>query len=556
MLLEEEGYTPSAAFSATAPEVADAVRTTSINDNSATAMEIAEILAAPGKDHMKHTLVVGLVIDALERDADLYHEPLEDGFSPRCFLRFKQNGRIVDLHAGSVVDDQLCGYGLLLKSPLLRTVAAHVSQHVRQQGHEAIVSIGPYYLAATNTWYMALDSIHAVKITSAGAELVGNAIDGLLLLPAGQPIEIDIDAINASTLGMKVESDSAMGKFFAASYSSPTDLQIFSTRIIALLFPQIFDARSIIILGGEKGCGKSVLAEKAGLLIQGERFRVSRLADKREDAEILFTSRTLVVLDNLDYPPTMKKYTDLLCQCVTGGGVEKRQLYSDNTILSFPYIASLILTSIDLSGLKDTLADRSLIITLLPRPKTGNDDGNLRKWALTRRNDVMTEMLGRVKNILAALAAQATYKTEHTLRIHDFAQFLMRSAVHEGWAPKALDALRIVFGVQREEADANNTTLDLVRYFIGSSATCSVPLPAAALGLRLTEAAKILGHEHNTEVRYGCYQIPGLIKKQLSLLKAMFGMRRERDAHTGNYEYWSFLQNPPAPVSASAFEAF
>lgn len=112
--------------------------------------------------------------------------------------------------------------------------------------------------------------------------------------------------------------------------------QLLSTRILALFFPDIFDARSMVILDGEKGCGKTILAYKVGWLIRGSRFNVSGLPDKREDMETLLTGEVFAVLDNLDEPAAIRKYTQILCQAVTGGKINKRQLYTTNSSCRIP----------------------------------------------------------------------------------------------------------------------------------------------------------------------------------------------------------------------------
>src|ERR1035437_2881551 len=149
--------------------------------------------------------------------------------------------------------------------------------------------------------------------------------------------------------------------------------------------------------------------------------------------ETLVTRDPLVVLDNLDEPKAIRPYVPLLCQVATGGSINRRMLYSNHTHLSYPFIASLICTSIDTSWVRDTVADRSLIIPLLPRIKDGTAQPAIefKHEALTLRPALITEVLGRCRNIMIALAARADYKVPHILRLHDFSGFLMRCAVHK-----------------------------------------------------------------------------------------------------------------------------
>lgn len=285
---------------------------------------------------------------------------------------------------------------------------------------------------------------------------------------------MDLEAIGNSTLGLRVEPGSLMHDYFDATYADETiraeyNQQLVCTRILALFFPDLFTSRSILIFDGEPGCGKTVLAQKSGWLMQGSKFEVSILSSKREDVETLLTTDPLVVLDNLDEPALIRKYTALLCQAVTGGKINKRQLYRNHTKLSYPLVASVICTSIDLGWVRNTIADRALIIQLAPRVKDWQNtpDVNIRAEALKLRTALMTEGLGRCRNILIALEAQAEYNLPHILRLHDFTGFMPRCAVYEDWADTALDILKAVAGAQRAEADANNPMHDVIRQYIG-----------------------------------------------------------------------------------------
>jgi hypothetical protein len=245
------------------------------------------------------------------------------------------------------------------------------------------------------------------------------------------------------------------------------------------------------------------------------------------------------VLDNLDEPALIRKYTSLLCQAVTGGRVNKRQLYTNNTKLSYPLIASVICTSIDLGWVRKTIADRALIIRLAPRVKDGlgTPDVNITGEALKVRNALMTEVLGRCRNILIALQAQAGYVPPHILRLHDLTGFVMRCAVHEGWSEVALDMLRSVAGAQHEEADGNNPIHDVIKQYVGRFPEASKdPLTATILGKRFKDAADELNLDARFE--WGAYGMRGVLNKQFSSLQSKFGMQRAKDLRNNSYLYW------------------
>lgn len=497
------------------------------------------------RPHERDDQVIAAVIDDLTDRADFYHERVTDPkYQPRLFLRMKDTGKVIDLFEGQHLDDLITEYGLVLGGYLLRILARHVIQRIRLEGTPVTVCSGCHYDAKTLNLYVAVDSLRVLRITTTGIDYVDNVADGLLFLPSGEPFNVDLEAIRSSQLGMRVEPESLMYEYFNATYASDTIPashyhQLLCTRILALFFPNFFTARSMLILDAEPGAGKTILAQKAGWLTLGSRFEVSMLSTKREDMETLLTSDVLVVLDNLDEPALIRKHTSLLCQTVTGGKVNRRQLFTDHTKLSYPLVASIICTSIDLGWVRDTIADRSLIIRLAPRIKDeqSNPDVHFKQEALAIRDELMTEVLGRCRNILLALEAQASYQPPHVIRLHDFSGFLMRCAVHEGWADTGLAILRSIAGAQHEEADANNPIHDVIRQFIGSDPKlCGDRISATALGKRFSVAAEDLRLDLKFE--WGRYGMRGLLNKQFSSLENKFGLHRQKDPHSNAQQYW------------------
>lgn len=497
------------------------------------------------KAHQRNNEVIDAICADLGARADLYHEHIADGrYNPRLYLRMKESGEVLDLFESNHLDDLLTFYGLQLKTSLIKTVAEHVCQRVRQAGQAVAICSGYHYDAGNSTLYVSVDPLRVLKMSPTAVEYVGNVVDGLLFLPAGESIDVDLDSIRNSNLGLSVAPGSLMHEYFDASYADETisaeyNHQLVCSRILALFFPNIFTSRSILIFDGEPGCGKTILSQKSGWLMQGSKFEVSILSSKKEDVETLLTSDPLVVLDNLDEPALIRKYTSLLCQTVTGGKINKRQLYSNHTKLSYPLIASVICTSIDLGWVRTTIADRALIIELAPRVKDGENtpDINIKAEALKMRSALMTEVLGRCRNILIALQAQAEYNPPHLLRLHDFTGFVMRCAVHEGWADTALDMLRAVAGAQHEEADANNPMHDVIRQYVGSfPKSCGDRLSATNLGKRLKQAADDLNLDAKFE--WGPYGMRGVLKKQFSSLQKMFGLQRDKDCGNNSQVFW------------------
>jgi len=186
------------------------------------------------------------------------------------------------------------------------------------------------------------------------------------------------------------------------------------------------------------------------------------------------------------------------------------------------------------------VADRSLIIEIAPRPKHGKatSSQNIKGEAMKVRPALMQEVVGRCRNILIALEEQVAYECPLVLRMHDFSSFLMKCAVHEGWAPDALAILQNVFGAQRTEAANNNPLLDNIRFYLGNRVEVSLsePLSPTTLGKRFQEAADKARIDAGFE--WGRFGMNGTLSKQFSTLEETFGMQREMDKHSKSWKYW------------------
>lgn len=54
---------------------------------------------------------------------------------------------------------------------------------------------GYHYDAGTSTLYVSVDPLRVLKMSPTAVEYVGNVVDGLLFLPSGEPIDVDLESI-------------------------------------------------------------------------------------------------------------------------------------------------------------------------------------------------------------------------------------------------------------------------------------------------------------------------------------------------------------------------
>ena len=117
----------------------------------------------------------------------------------------------------------------------------------------------------------------------------------------------------------------------------------------------------ILILFGSQGTGKTTTARILKSIIDPSTVDVLTFKGF-EDFYVNLLHHHLVVLDNLtSVSPAL---ADELCRVATGGGIAKRQLYTDADMVFYAYKKPQILTGINLISSQPDLLDRSVIIQL------------------------------------------------------------------------------------------------------------------------------------------------------------------------------------------------
>ncbi len=118
----------------------------------------------------------------------------------------------------------------------------------------------------------------------------------------------------------------------------------------------------ILALTGEKGAGKSFAARALKSLVDPQE---APLRAEPRDVEALMVAAKgswVLAFDNLSKVPTW--LSDALCRLSTGGGLGKRELYTDSEEHVLEAQRPVILTGIGFGLLRDDLADRVAMVNL------------------------------------------------------------------------------------------------------------------------------------------------------------------------------------------------
>jgi hypothetical protein len=140
---------------------------------------------------------------------------------------------------------------------------------------------------------------------------------------------------------------------------------LFLCFLVAALYPDV--PTPILIVHGVQGSAKSTLLRLIKRLI--DPHEVELRGQPKELAEYTLTAwkNRCLAFDNLTFIPQW--LSDAMCRTVTGDGLEKRKLYSDDTSVVFKFMRVLLLCGINVVAQNPDLLDRAIIVELEPIPQ-------------------------------------------------------------------------------------------------------------------------------------------------------------------------------------------
>ncbi len=119
----------------------------------------------------------------------------------------------------------------------------------------------------------------------------------------------------------------------------------------------------VLVVQGPQGAAKTTLARVLGRLVDPNEVPVRTFPRDERDLLIAAQKRSLLIYDNLSR--LSDDMADAICRLATGGGLSKRQLFTDDDEIVFGAMRPVVLTSIaDLATRADVL-DRAVLLNLV-----------------------------------------------------------------------------------------------------------------------------------------------------------------------------------------------
>jgi hypothetical protein len=130
-----------------------------------------------------------------------------------------------------------------------------------------------------------------------------------------------------------------------------------------------------------------------------------------------------------------------LATVATGGRLQKRQLYSTNTLIEYAVHCFLAITSRDPQFRRDDIADRMLTMRVL-RLTPFLPEAALLEQVKVHRNQIMTELAGYCQEVIRALKQASGRDLISDFRMADFAGFMLTLGAFAGVEDKVRNILQ------------------------------------------------------------------------------------------------------------------
>ncbi len=185
----------------------------------------------------------------------------------------------------------------------------------------------------------------------------------------------------------------------------------------------------ILVIHGEQGCGKSSRERICRDLVDPNLAPLRRRPRDEQDLMIAANNGHIIALDNLSYLQTW--LSDALCVLATGGGLGKRELYSDAEEVILYAVRPIMLNGIEELATRGDILDRS-IISYLPviSEKERQEERKFRAAFEAARPRILGALLDAVS---MALRRRDEVQLDHLPRMADFAAWVAAAEPAFGW---------------------------------------------------------------------------------------------------------------------------
>lgn len=216
-------------------------------------------------------------------------------------------------------------------------------------------------------------------------------------------------------------------------------------------------------LHGSQGSAKTTLARMLRRIVDPSKMEVLSFPSNSREFVQQLAHHYFAFFDNIS--EITDSVSDLLCRAVTGEGVSKRELYSDDEDIIYAFRRCIGLNGVNPSAKKPDLLDRSILLKLERIPEEQRRE---ERTVLEEFDAVRPQILGAVFDALsAAMRLRESVQLTRLPRMADFARWGCAIAQTLGYKQEDfLDTYYANIQEQHQEAIQENPVAAAVRAFM------------------------------------------------------------------------------------------
>ncbi|MBI3317193.1 MAG: hypothetical protein HYZ85_04240 [Candidatus Omnitrophica bacterium] len=305
------------------------------------------------------------------------------------------------------------------------------------------------------------------------------------------------------------------------------DKLLLLVMIVAALVPGI--PHPVLLFIGEHGAAKSTSTKVVRRLVDPAVAELLSLPNKPDDMALLLHKNYCPALDNLDSLQGWQ--SDILCRAVSGGGIEKRRLYTDDDEVILKFLRFIILNGINPAVTRPDLIDRTTCLTLERIP----DENRKQEADFWAEFDQAHPLIfgGMLDTLSSAMRIYPSVKLEKLPRMADFCKwgFAIAEALG-GKGNEFFKAYRENISHQNKIAIENHPVASAIKvFFDGKSVWQGRPSDL------LTELEKVAAEEKIDMKAKSWPKAAHILTRRLNAIKTNLmgiGIRIITGEHTGD----------------------
>jgi len=332
------------------------------------------------------------------------------------------------------------------------------------RGKETEVHQFAFYDKVLGVLYIDNNANQIYRLDGKSISLVDNGYNGVLFLknPLHEPFTYrpNVAGVFYDTIIRPINFERGSG----VSLNPKEQELLFWVWMASLFFESIQPTKPLQFFLGPKGSGKTTCQRMIGKWLCGKNFNVTSIAkDKEDDFVTAITNKNFIAIDNVD--SQIPWLPDRLAKLGTGEEIQKRELYTTNTLRTYFPKCFVSLNAREPKFKRDDVVDR-LLLFRVNRLEHFLSESKIIDTVLSARDDLWSEFLEDLNVIVAGLKTD-TEEFMTNFRMADWASLGWRIMKMRGQGDDFLFLLNKMDRAQSDFLMEDNSIYECLEVWIG-----------------------------------------------------------------------------------------